>query len=111
MMAMNAETFGRYTEGDQPVLVEFWAPWCVYCRRIGPALSKVAEAYGDALVVGQVNIDEEPDLAGREQIEVVPTLILYRRGEPLGSAVAPESRAQIEEFIREALGGRRDEDL
>lgn len=111
MIAMNTELFNKYTQGDRPVLVEFWAPWCVYCRRIGPALGKVAEAYGDALAVGQVNIDEEPALAGRERIEVVPTLILYRKGEALGSAVAPESKARIVEFLRETLGGGHEEDL
>lgn len=105
MIAMNTELFEQYTAGgSRPVLVEFWAPWCVYCRRIAPALDKVSEQYADTLTVGQVNIDEEPLLANREQIEVIPTLILYRGGEPLGSVVAPESKAAIEEFIQQALG-------
>ena len=97
--------FDKYVKsGEQPVLVEFWAPWCVYCRRIAPALGKVDEQHGDKLVVAQVNIDEVPLLASREQIEVIPTLILYRGGEALGSVVAPESKAKIEEFIAETLG-------
>ena len=105
MTAMNTELFNQYAvEGSQPVLVEFWAPWCVYCRRIAPALSEVAEQYNDSLVIGQVNIDEEPHLAHREQIEVIPTLVLYQNGQALGSIVAPESKARIEEFIRETLG-------
>lgn len=105
MIAMNTDMFYKNTmEGDRPVLVEFWAPWCVYCRRITPALNKIAEQYADTLVVGQVNIDEEPQLAGKEQIEVIPTLVLYRNGEALGSIVAPESKASIEAFIQEKLG-------
>lgn len=105
MIAMNAERFNQYAAGgNQPVLVEFWAPWCVYCRRIVPALKKVAEQYADTLVIGQVNIDEEPLLAGKERIEVIPTLVLYQNGEVLGSIVAPESKARIEEFIQETLG-------
>ena len=102
---MNTELFNqKLTESSKPVLVEYWAPWCVYCRRIGPALSKIAEQRADAIVVGQVNIDEEPLLAAKEQIEVIPTLVLYQNGEALGSIVAPESKAQIEEFILDTIG-------
>lgn len=105
MINLNHELFNQHVlNGDKPVLVEFWAPWCVYCRRIAPALSKVAEQLADSLVVGQVNIDNEPLLAHQERIEVIPTLILYRSGKALGSIVAPESKAKIEEFIRETLG-------
>lgn len=105
MIAMNTELFQKNAmEGNQPVLVEFWAPWCVYCRRIAPALGKVAQQYADTLTIGQINIDEEPQLAEKERIEVVPTLVLYQNGEVLGSIVAPESKARIEEFIQENLG-------
>ena len=105
MMDMNKELFEQKAmAGDQPVLVEFWAPWCVYCRRIAPALKKVSAQYADTLSIGQINIDEEPLLAQQERIEVVPTLILYHKGEVLGSIVAPESKARIEEFIEENLG-------
>ena len=106
MIAMNKELFQKYImEGDRPVLVEYWAPWCVYCRRIAPTLERVEQQYADVLDVAQVNIDEEPQLAENEQIEVVPTLVLYQAGEALGSIVAPDSKAKIDEFIREALLG------
>lgn len=105
MIAMNKELFNRYVQdGNQPVLVEFSAPWCVYCRRIAPALEKIAEQFAGRVAIAQVNIDEEPMLANQEQIEVIPTLILYRGGKALGSIVAPESKAKIEEFIHETLG-------
>ena len=105
MLEMNQELFEKKVASpEQPVLVEFWAPWCVYCRRIGPALDKLSEQYEGNVLVGKVNIDEEPQLAQREQIEVVPTLILYRGGQALGSIVAPESKARIEAFLRETLG-------
>ena len=100
---MTAELFHQAVTDNKPVLVEFWAPWCVYCRRITPAMSKIAEQYADTLVVGQVNIDDEPQLAVKEQIEVIPTLVLYQNGQALGSIVAPESKAKIEQFIQETL--------
>ena len=105
MITMDHSLFQQYVRQDsRPVLVEFWAPWCVYCRRIAPAMDRIAQQYADSLVVGQVNIDEAPLLADQELIEVVPTLILDRDGKALGSVVAPESKAAIEAFIRQTLG-------
>ena len=102
---MNNELFeNKVLGGNEPVLVEFWAPWCVYCRRIAPALDKVAQQYAGKVMVAKVNIDDEPLLAAREQIEVIPTLIIYHNGQALGSIVAPESKARIDDFILENLG-------
>ena len=101
MIAMNEKLYQQAMEGSKPVLLEYWAAWCVYCRRIAPAMEKLA--LRQDLTVGQVNIDRHPDLARREQIEVVPTLVLYHKGEALGSIVAPESRARIDEFLEDYL--------
>ena len=70
-MNMNQEQFKQLIREEKPVLVDFWAPWCSYCRRIGPAYEKIGEEYADSLVVGKINIDEEPRLAGAEGIEVI----------------------------------------
>lgn len=100
---MNKAQFEQFMQEEKPVLVDYWAPWCVYCRRIAPAYEKIAEEYGDQLVIGKVNIDEEPQLAEAEKIEVIPTLVLYRSGKVVDSIVAPDSKAAIERFIQDAM--------
>ena len=103
MQNMNAEAFrDALARSEKPVLVDFWAPWCTYSRRIAPAFDKIAQQYADSLIVGKVNIDEEPALAQQEQIEVIPTLVLYRGGQAVASIVAPESKAMIDQFLEES---------
>ena len=93
MAAMNInQEFKQLIREEKPVLVDFWAPWCSYCRRIGPAYEKIAEEYADSLAVGKINIDEEPQLAGTEGIKVIPTLVLFRNGKAVGSITAPRAR-------------------
>ena len=102
-MNINTQQFEKMMQGGTTVLVDYWAPWCGYCRRIGPAYEKVAEQYADRLQVVKVNIDDEPRLADREHIELIPTLVIYRDGKAIGSVVAPESKAAIDEFIARTL--------
>ena len=64
---------------DKPVLVDFWAQWCSYCRRIAPAFDKVGEQYADTLITGKINCDEEPQLPQRFGIDTIPTLLVYCR--------------------------------
>ena len=102
MIKMNTELFNAaMAEGSKPVMVEFSAPWCSYCRKIEPALRKVDQQYADVLTIGQVNIDENEALAQAERIELIPTFVIYKDGKALGSIVAPDSKAKIDAFIGE----------
>lgn len=104
IMEMNAEQFNKeIVEAGKPALVEFYAPWCVYCRRIAPALDKLAEQLEGTILIAKLNIDEAPSLADQQQIDLVPTLILYDNGKAVGSVVNPPSKAAIEAFITETL--------
>ena len=100
---LNSKEFYEVIAGEKPVLVDFWAPWCVYCRRIAPAYDRIAQEYGQRLLVAKVNIDEEPQLAHAEQIEVIPTLVLYKDGKAADFLIAPESQAAIAQFLEKNL--------
>ena len=111
-MNMNQEQFKQLIREEKPVLVDFWAPWCGYCRRIGPAYEKIGEEYADSLAVGKINIDEEPQLAGAEGIKVIPTLVLFRSGKAVGSITAPGSKAEYRHLsLRSRCGVGRDRSL
>ena len=102
-MNVNGQQFQELLTQDKPVLVDFWAPWCGYCRRIGPAYDRVAEDYANDVAVVKVNIDEEPALAQAYNIEVIPTLVFFKNGQAVNSVVAPQSKAAIEDFISGSL--------
>ena len=104
-MNINEKQFQELIAGETPVLVDFWAPWCTYCRRITAPYEMLAQQYEGKVHVTKVNIDEEPLLANAEQIEVIPTLVLYKNGQAIGSVVAPESKAAMEAFIENSLKG------
>lgn len=100
---LNEKEFKDNLQSGKVMLVDYWAPWCGYCRRIAPAYEKVAQEQGERLIIAKLNIDEAPLVAAAENIEVIPTLVLYRDGQAIASIVAPESKAAIDAFIQENL--------
>ena len=102
-VTLTKENFAQEVlQAQEPVLVDFWAPWCGPCQALSPVIEEIADG-AEGFKVGKVNVDEEAQLAQAERIEVLPTLVLYRNGKAVGSIVAPESKAMIETFIQEAL--------
>ncbi|MGI9659566.1 MAG: thioredoxin [Gaiellaceae bacterium] len=85
---------------DTPVIVDFWAEWCGPCHQVAPVLDAIEEERGDAIKVVKVNIDEEPELASRYGVVSIPTIILFKDGEPAAAAIG----AQPKEMLEQSLG-------
>ena len=98
MKILTSENFSQALGCTKPVLVEFSAPWCTYCRRIESAMNAVAAEQADTLDVYTVNIDDAPELANAYSVELVPTLMLFQNGQPVDNIVAPGSKAEIDAF-------------
>ena len=98
--AVTESTFeDEVTKSDKPVIVDFWAEWCGPCHAISPVLDRIAEERGDELKLVKVNIDEERGLAERYGIASIPTIILFKDGEPAAAAIGAQPKSAIERSL------------
>jgi thioredoxin 1 len=86
-------------QSDKPVIVDFWAEWCGPCHAVAPVLDKIVEERGDELKLVKVNIDEEPAVASRYGIASIPTMILFKDGEPAAAAIGAQPKGALEKSL------------
>jgi thioredoxin 1 len=84
---------------DKPVLVDFWAEWCGPCHAVAPVLDRIAEEWADELKLVKLNIDEEQDIAQRYGIASIPTMVLFKNGEPAAAAIGAQPKGSLERSL------------
>ena len=88
----------KVLKSDRPVILDLWASWCGPCKMLAPVVEELSEAHPEVLV-GKVNVDEEPELADRFGVTAIPMLVLVKNGEVAKTAVGYQSRQQLEESL------------
>ena len=98
-----SETFEQAIAGNQPVLVDFWAPWCGPCRMIAPVIEEIAAEFDGRAIVGKIDVDEEPGLAQRFGVMSIPTLIVLKDGKVAEQAVGARGKADVAAMLNRHL--------
>jgi thioredoxin 1 len=91
-------------QSAEPVLVDFWAPWCGPCRAIAPVVEELAGQYAGRLRAVKVNVDESPEVSGRFGIQSIPSLVFFANGQEVGRIIGAVPRTQLVNAVEKVLG-------
>lgn len=91
-------------KADRPVVVDFWAEWCGPCHAIAPALEELATELDGKVTIAKLNIDENPRTAVRYGVRSIPTLIMFKNGEPMAMQVGAAPKSRLSNWIKGAMG-------
>ena len=97
------ENFESLKNGEQPLVVDFWATWCGPCRMVGPVISELAEQYDGKIVVGKCDVEDNEELAVEFGIRNIPTILFFKNGQVVDKLVGAQSKAKIDEKFQTLL--------
>ena len=102
-VTITSENFENLKNGNQPLVVDFWATWCGPCRMIGPIIAKLAEKYNGQITVGKCDVEENDELAAEFGIRNIPTILFFKNGEVVDKMVGAQSEAKLDEKFQALL--------
>ena len=97
------ENFESYRNGELPLVVDLWAPWCGPCRMVGPVISELAADYDGRIVVGKCDVDENDDVAIEFGVRNIPTILFFKGGQLVDKFVCAATKATLDEKFRALL--------
>ena len=97
------ENFESYRNGELPLVVDMWAPWCGPCRMLGPVISELAEDYDGKIVVGKCDVDENDEVAMEFGIRNIPTILFFKGGQLVDKFVGAAAKSTLDEKFRALL--------
>ena len=104
IVQLDDATFDEHVKASEvPVLVDFWAEWCGPCKVIAPILEEIAEEQGDKISIAKLNVDDSLDVTRRYEVMSIPTLLLFKDGEPKARLVGAKPKARLLQEIAEYL--------
>ena len=99
VVTLTKDNFNDYLNKDLPLLVDFWASWCGPCMMLSPIVAEIAEEYAGKVKVGKINVDEEQALAAAFRVASIPTMVVFKNGQPVTGTVGYCPKEEILKMI------------